>query len=148
MKRATLLPAVAAGKGAVGGGSQIEGNDQRSGVGLAVLPRDRFAGVRPVARSAQPTLKKPLENVGQITFKPAEILLNADAAAGSIRAELLDEDGYRVRGFSADDAVPVRGDGLRQRVAWKGGNLDRLPAGRYSLRLHLDNAEVFAVTFR
>lgn len=75
-------------QGAVGGGTRVDGKDQLSGVGLAILPRDRFAGVRPVARSAQPTLKKPLENVGQITFKPldlkgcAEILLNADAAEG------------------------------------------------------------------
>ena len=142
------------GKGAVGGGNQIEGKEQLSGVGLATLPRDRFAGIRPVARSTQPTLKKPLEHVGQVTFKPldlagcTEILLNADAATGSIRAELLDEDGYRVRGFTADDAVPLRADGLRQPVTWKGGELRKLSRGRYSLRLHLHRAEVFAVSFR
>lgn len=142
------------GKGAVGGGSQIVGKDQLSGVGLATLPRDRFAGVRPVARSAQPTLKKPLENIGQITFKPLElkdctaILLNANAQAGSVRAELLDEDGYRVKGFTASDAVPLHDDGLRQRVTWKGVTVSQLPARRYHLRLHLDNAEVFAVTFQ
>src|SRR5207247_2138772 len=31
-----------------------------SGIGVATLPRDRFAGIRPVAVSSQPTLKTPL----------------------------------------------------------------------------------------
>ena len=36
-----------------------------TGIGLATLPRDRFAGLRPVPRSDQPTLKKPLENTAR-----------------------------------------------------------------------------------
>jgi hypothetical protein len=126
---------------------------ERSGVGMASIPLDRFAGLRPVPRSEQATLRKPLENVGQVTFKPLDlkgrraITLNADAAQGSIRAELLNEDGYRVRGFTRDDAVAIHGDSLRHPVAWKERSLERLPPGRYLLRLHLDNATLFAVSF-
>lgn len=36
---------------------------------------------------------------------------------------ILDADGYRVRGFSRDDAVPVRSDGLREPVRWTDRNL-------------------------
>ncbi len=125
---------------------------QRSGVGMASIPLDRFAGIRPVAKSAQVTLRKPLENVGQVTLKPldfkgcTDIMLNADATSGSIRVELLNEDGYRVRGYSKDDAVVIRGDSLRHKIAWMDRGVDKLPAGRYLLRFHLENATMFAFT--
>lgn len=135
------------------GGVRAEAG-QRSGVGLATLPRDRFAGIRPVARSEQVTLRKPLENIGQVTLKPLdltgcrELQLNANAESGSIQVEVLTESGYRVRGYGREDCLPVRGDSLRHRIAWKSQRLDQLPPGRYLLRLHLDNATVFAVSFR
>lgn len=135
------------------GGVKID-TGPRSGVGMASIPRDRFAGLRPVAKSAQATLRKPLENVGQVTLKPldlkgcTEITLNADAAQGSIRVELLNEDGYRVRGYSKGDAALIGGDSLRHKVAWKDRGVDKLPAGRYMLRFHLENATVFAVTLK
>ena len=140
--------------GAIGGGKRLTDPSQQSGVGFASIPINRFAGIRPVALSAESTLKRPLENIGQITLKPIElsgvreISLNADAAGGSIRVELLDEDGYRIRGFSRDDAQPVEGDSLNHTAAWGERTLDDLPAGRYIIRLHLDNAEVFALTVR
>lgn len=126
----------------------------RSGVGLATIPRDRFAGIRPVPKSDQPTLKKPLESIGQITMKPLDltgvktIAVNADASNGELRVEVLTEDGCRVRGFTKDDAVPIRGDSLRHTVTWKERNLRQLPPGRYMSRLHLNNAEVFALYLR
>jgi hypothetical protein len=131
-----------------------------SGVGLATIPRDRFAGVRPVERSDQGTLKTPLEHVGQVTLKPIDlggasaITVNADARdGGEVRVELLDEAGRRVRGFSFDDAAPIRGDSLRHRVAWKNKSLSDLTAaaaaaaaGAYHLRIHLRRATLYAVS--
>jgi hypothetical protein len=139
--------------GAIGGGSKLDDDKQQSGVGLASLALDRFAGLRSVERSAQTTLRKPLENIGQITLQPLDLtgckgmMLNADASKGSILVEVLDEDGYRVRGFTKDEAKPVRGDSLRHPIAWQNANLSMLPPGRYLIRIHLDNAEVFAVSF-
>jgi hypothetical protein len=127
----------------------------QSGVGMASIPRDRFAGIRPVEKSDQPTMGKfPVENIGQITLKPldlsgaAAMTLNADAARGKVRVEVLNEDGFRVPGFTADDAQPITGDELRHEVAWKEKRLVDLPPGKYMLRLHLDNAAVYAATFR
>ncbi len=137
--------------GAIGGGEKLTDPSQQSGVGFASIILNRFAGIRPVAVSAESTLKRPLENVGQITLKPLDlhgagaISINADASEGSIRVEILNEDGYRIRGFSKDDASPITGDSLRHDLMWKDHTLDKLPAGKYSLRLHLDNAEVFAI---
>jgi hypothetical protein len=113
-----------------------------SGIGLATMPRDRFAGVRPA------------ETLGQVTLRPRDlsgcrqIRLNADASAGQVRLELLDATGRRVRGYSKDDAAPLRGDSLRHVAVWKGKRLADLPPGAYTPRLHLEGAaEVFAVTF-
>ncbi|HZM05724.1 MAG TPA: hypothetical protein VFC44_22215 [Candidatus Saccharimonadales bacterium] len=125
-----------------------------SGIGLATMRRDRFAGLQPLARSDQATLKHPLENVGQVTLKPialdpsSSIELNADASAGEIRVEILGNDGKRVRDFSEDDAVPIHGDSLTHAVQWKSGGLSGLPAENYILRVHLTNATLYAVTVK
>jgi len=122
-----------------------------TGIGLATLPRDRFAGLQPVPRSDQPTLKKPLENIGQITLKAMDFAgvkameLNAEATGGAVRAELLNADGKRVHGFSADEALPVTGDSLRHSLRWQKRQLADLPPGEYLLRLHLNNATAYAL---
>jgi len=127
--------------GAYGRPWNFSDGEQISGIGFATLPRDRFAGV------------SPIDEVGQITFREMDlkncqvISLNADATGGTIRAEILNADGYRVRGYSRDDAVVIRGDSFRHRLAWKNCDIRELPAGMYKLRLHLENAEVFAVSF-
>jgi hypothetical protein len=135
-----------------GGATGGDDENMPSGVGFATIPLDRFAGIRPVAKSDQPTLSKPLEHVGQITLKPLDlrgfkrITLNADASNGSIRAELLNSRGKRVRLFSADECLPIRGDSLAHVVEWKGVSLSDLPPGRYMIRLHLDNAIAYALS--
>ncbi len=128
-------------------------DDQKltTGIGMVTMPRDRFAGIRPVALSDQPTLKKPLKNIGQVTLRPMDlkgitrIELNADASAGAIRVEILDETGKRVRGFGYDDAIPMEGDSLGYGVKWKSKEIQELNGGRWMLRIHLDNAIIYAV---
>ncbi len=133
--------------GATGG----DDTQQISGIGMFSIPRDRFAGLRPVARSNQPTLRRPLRHVGQVTLRPldlsryADITLNADASDGEIRVELLDATGYRVKGYTQEDAQVITGDSLRHTVAWQECALAALPAGQYMLRIHLKKARVFAV---
>jgi hypothetical protein len=127
---------------------------QRSGVGMASIPLDRFAGLRPVAKSEPSTPPRPLENIGQVTLKPldlkgcTEIAVNADCGDGSLRVELLNEEGYRVRGYSKDESVLIQGNSLCHRIAWKNHGLESLPAGRYMLRFHLQGATLFAVSFK
>lgn len=134
-----------------GGATGADDYSHLSGIGFATLPKDRFAGLKPVARSDQATLPKPLENIGQITLKPIPIRprtvirLNADATEGSIRVELLNEHGYRLRGFSREDAFPIVGNSLNHTVKWKDRSLNDLPEGHYLIRIHLNNAEAFAI---
>jgi hypothetical protein len=138
------------GQGATGGTDY----NFASGIGMASMPRDRFAGLQPLARSDQPILKHPLENVGQVTLKPitigrsCSIEVNADASTGEIRVEVLDGDGKRVQGFSYDEAVPIKGNSLKHAVQWKSGGLSGLPEQQYLLRILLKNATVYAITVR
>jgi hypothetical protein len=112
----------------------------KTGIGFATLPLDRFAGVR------------PLEKIGQITLKARSlagtkgVTLNADASGGTVRVELLDSQGYRLPGFTKSEAAPLTGDQLRHRVAWQKAELSQLPAQEITIRIHLENAEVFALT--
>lgn len=135
-----------------GGATSVDDRGHLSGVGFATIPRDRFAGVQPVARSDQATVNVPLEHVGQVTTKPVDltgvegIRLNADAAGGTVRVEILDPSGRRVRGFGREDAVTVRGDGLRHVVAWDGAAVLGLD-GPHLLRVHLERATLYAIYF-
>lgn len=123
-----------------------------TGIGFASIRLDRFAGIRPVAKSDQPLLRKPLENIGQVTTKPlrlseySAITVNANASEGEIRVELLDSRGRRVRGFTAEDALPITGDSLAHRAAWNGVSLSDLADGDYLVRLHLRKATVYALS--
>lgn len=134
------------------GATGADDTKQISGIGLGTIPRDRFAGIRPIVQSDQSTLRKPLENIGQVTLRPLDlsgcerITINADASKGSVRVELLDAEGRRVRGFAREDAVPLRGDSLGHAAAWKDRDLKTLPPGRYHVRLHLERATVYALT--
>jgi hypothetical protein len=118
----------------------------KTGVGMASMPRDRFAALHPYGE------------VGQVTLRPLgltgcqSLTLNANAAAGSAQVEVLNADGYRVRGFAREDAAPITGDGLRLPVRWRRSSasetrtLADLPAGSYCLRIYLQNAELYAAT--
>ncbi len=51
-----------------------------------------------------------------------KLVVNLRAPAGQLTTELLDESGNPIRGFSARDATPLRGDGLELPVTWSGGS--------------------------
>lgn len=137
---------------AVGGGKSGPDSDPYgvTGVGMASIPLDRFAGIRPVARSDQRSLGGVLENRGQVTLRAVDLTgvrrltLNADARDGWIKVELLDPRGYRVRGFTQEESREIRGDSFAHAVAWRGAS--SLPPGPHLLRIHLYKSAVFGVT--
>ncbi len=111
-----------------------------SGIGFATIPRDRYAGIRPIDRIGQLTLK-PLE------FKSIRRLtVNGNAVNGRIQVEILSAAGYRLPGFTKEDSLAIKGDSLQHAARWKAKAVSDLPPGRYQLRLHLENAELFAIS--
>ncbi len=133
-----------------------------SGVGLAKIKVDRFVGIAPDPKAAlrnwnpnDPDKKPepPANTIGQVTLKPRDLTtfktmkLNAKTEdGGAVRVEILNESGYRVRGFSRDEAKPISGDKVDFDVAWNEKSLADLPPGKYMVRLHLDRAEIFSLT--
>lgn len=113
-------------------------NQANSGIGMRSLPRDRFAGLRPI------------DKIGQVTLKPlrlgrnTKLSINADIQ-GSIHCEIITDQGYRIVKFAKADSVAVTGDSLRHTIRWRQSTLSDLPEGRYQLRFHLDDAELFAL---
>ncbi len=60
---------------------------------------------------------------------------------GAMRAELLDNGGRPISGFTADDCEPVTGDQRRVRFNWKGGA--HAPAGTSRIRFILKRAFLY-----
>lgn len=111
-----------------------------TGIGLATIPLDRFAGLRPLVERGQATLK-PIDLTGVESIE-----VNAACDDGSVRLEVLDEQGFRLHGFTKDDARPMQGDSLRHAAEWSEKRLTDLPDGKYTLRLHLEgDATVYSV---
>ncbi len=112
---------------------------QGGAVGLAKLRLDGFVSID--------------AGDGVFTTRPMrmsgdQLMLNADASQGSIRVEILGEDGLPLEGFSAADAVAVTGDGVRQNVRWKQGvSLSRLKGTPIVLRFHMDRSKLFSFWF-
>jgi len=71
--------------------------------------------------------------------------LNADASLGSVRTELLNCEGKRLEGFTAEDAIPMEENGKRLPIRWKGKTQKDYPSEPVLLRLHFKNAAVYAV---
>lgn len=132
----------------------IGSKDYVSGVGYAFTPRDRFVALSPDPRvpvKGKPGAPNP---IGSVTLRALDLAgvqqltVNANAARGAVRVELLSEDGYRLRGYTKDEALPLTADGLTLEAKWQAKSLRELPAGRYLVRVHLENAELFAVTLQ
>lgn len=71
--------------------------------------------------------------------------LNANAQKGSIHAELLDDSGQVLEGFSRGDCEPITGVGHELTVRWKGqDNLkEHLRRGTVRLKLYVSKATVY-----
>ncbi len=99
---------------------------------LAVLRRDGFmsldAGEKPGT-----LLTKPFVLTG------AKLLVNVDAAEGSLEAEVLDAEGKTLA-----VSQPIVGDQLRATVQWKSGDLADLKGKTITLRFKLRNASFYS----
>ncbi|MBN2295565.1 MAG: hypothetical protein JXM70_24255 [Pirellulales bacterium] len=79
----------------------------------------------------------PLETSGN------RLVVNANASKGQLAVEVLDKDGKTMAGYSADDCIAMKTDGIRQAIKWK--DRDRLPAEQpIRLRFHLKNASLYS----
>mgnify|MGYP003325993692 FL=1 len=76
------------------------------------MPRNRFGGIEPIERFGQITLRSIELN------KVKGIEINGDATNGSIRPEILSDDGYRIPGYTKNNVKPLQTDSLKHQVEW------------------------------
>ena len=116
--------------------------DVNSGIALATYRLDGFvsieAGEKP-GGGAVTTV--PLQ------FSGSELEINADATWGEIRVEIIDERNQAIAGFGVEDCVPVTGDSVRHRVAWKGASIGTLTGRTVKLQFHLTASRLYAFRF-
>lgn len=105
-------------------------------VGLVTLRRDGFASLGTTTTGEMTT--KPLIFAGRHLF------VNVDAGHGSVRAEVLGEDGTVIPGFELESCQAVRQDAVTSAVRWKSGDLSSLVGRPVRFRFALENASLYA----
>jgi hypothetical protein len=98
--------------------------------GLATLRRDGFASM-----DGPGTLVTRL-----IRFSGGHLFVNADIGQGELRVAVEDERGQPLPGLTANDCVPVHGDGTKLPVRWRSETLARVAQRPLRLRFQLSGA--------
>jgi hypothetical protein len=130
-------------------GRQGEKGTNRPGVcstGLATLRRDGFASLSDDRSTPQPVRVGSLPasvTTRTVRFSGSHCFVNADVA-GDLRVEILDRDGAVVPGFSADNCVPITGNGTKLPVSWSGQSLASLANQPVRFRFRLNRGRLYA----
>ncbi len=114
---------------------------ERAAICLATLRRDGFVSLDATADGGAVTTV-PFFWEGERCF------LNADAADGEIRCELVGATGQPLAGFERDNSIPLTEDGVCLAVRWRGQ--ERMPAisaGPIQLRISLRDAHLYSYWF-
>lgn len=119
-------------------GGHAEGGTQ--GIGLATIQEGAFVGWHAATTGTLTTHRLRARHHHRDKF-----FLNLDAEGGSVLAELLNDDGVVLPGFSRADCQPITTSGSRVRIEWEGDEQleSHLHAGTVRLRLHLQKATVY-----
>ena len=106
--------------------------------GLAVLRRDGFASMD--AGDAEGVL-----TTRPVRFSGKHLFVNVDAGDGSLRVEVLDQEGRTIEPFTQANCKPVIADKTLARVTWRDAqDLSALSGTVVQLRFHLRNGRLFA----
>ena len=119
---------------------EYTGKAPRCGIGLACCQPDRFVGLVAGRRRGR-LLTRPFWTETPLFFVNAAV-----ARGGLVRAAVLDLQGKPIKGFGLADCVPVTGDGLAQRLAWRGGpNASPLANRQIRLQVEARDARLYSL---
>lgn len=119
----------------------------RGGIGLAVLPRDRFADLR-VLNTGEGA-SEFITNDLAVKAEARRFFINADGlgAAAVLKVELLSHDERPLPGYSGKDAAIVRTSGFQVPVAWKAGTVAQGLPDRFKIKVTFDGAQKNTIRF-
>ena len=111
------------------------------GVGLATLRLDGWVSVDAGHVEGILTTKS-------LIFEgKKKLVINANAASGSIGVEIMDQAGQPLPGFAKSDCDTFIGDAIRHTVVWNGrSDISELAGKPVSLRFYLQDAKLFSFT--
>ncbi len=119
-------------------GERGKSSQGRGYVGLATLRRDGFASMDANADGGELTTL-PLQ------FGGSRLFVNVEAPKGDLLAEVLDESGRPIPGFTSRTCIPVRGDHTIAPIRWRNGaSLQDLASQPVRLRFRLRNARLYS----
>jgi hypothetical protein len=91
---------------------------------------------------------------GVMTTKPLRFAGNAlsinfaTSAAGSVRVEILDDEGVPIPGYRVDESNEQFGDEIERIVSWeRGAEVTHLAGRPVKLRFHLRDADLYSFRF-
>lgn len=106
-------------------------------IGLAVLRLDGFVSLRAGDHPGILTTKS-------LEIEGGSLSVNADIRK-EMTVEVLDEKGEPIAGYTAADCRPIRADGVRQTVRWKGrSSLDALRGRAVKLRFLIRDGDLYS----
>ena len=80
-----------------------------------------------------------------LKFSGQNLTVNAFCPEGELRAEILDENGKPLPGFSAEQCDPFQGDAVRHTFVWQGrGDLSPLHDQPIRFRFHLRQGDRYS----
>lgn len=106
-------------------------------IGLMFMPRDRY-----VARQADSW--GGVLRTRALRLEGSGLTLNVDASRGSMRAQVVTEEGSPVRGFSMNECAPIRSDELRAPLTC-GRPFSELRGRTVRIEFHLRDARLFSM---
>ena len=116
-------------------GSKSSGH---SVTGLATLRRDGFVSLDAGDEAGTLTTRP-------VTFSGKYLFVNVDAAAGELRAEVLDEQGEVLAPFTQEACIPAAANSTCAMITWQGVEDVAAVAGRpVRFRFHLHNGSLYA----
>ncbi len=107
-------------------------------IGLAMLRRDGFASMDAHDRAGTLTTRP-------VIFDGDQVFVNAATAGGSLRLEILDENGTVIAPFSAENCSPISADKTLIPVTWRSRDSVAALRGKpVRFRFHLTRGSLYA----
>jgi hypothetical protein len=111
--------------------------DTSGSTGLATLRRDGFVSLD--AGDVEGTL-----TTRPVRFTGKHLFVNAAAATGQLRVEILDARGQVIEGLSGAACLPIRTDKTLHPVTWKTGTLAAAAGKAVKFRFYLQRGRLYA----
>ena len=126
----------------LGHGGHVEEPDVGSGIGLATWRLDGFVSINANKYPGKLTTK-PLK------FSGRRLVINySTTSAGSIRVEVLGQDGTAIAGYSIDDCRDICGDDIEHAVRWTScDDVSGLAGREIRLQFTMTHAKLFSFRF-